>query len=137
MKLVLDTNVYVAAFLQKGLASDILRLGINRKVQLYISSEIQKELREKLDVKFKVDSKRINEFMSVVSYSTSTIKPRKKLNVVNIDPDDNKILECAVEAIADLIVSMDKHLLKLKSYQGTGIVHPKTLTWIIPKFFEN
>jgi len=35
-----------------------------------------------------------------------------------------------------LIVSMDKHLIKLKSYKGTGIVHPKTLTWIIPKLLS-
>lgn len=137
MKLVLDTNVYIAAFLQKGLASDILRLGIDRKVQLYISSEILKELKEKLAVKFKIDNKRINEFTSVVGFGTTKIKPRKKLKVINIDPEDNMILECALEAKADLIVSMDKHLIKLKSYQGVGIVHPKTLTWIIPKFFEN
>ncbi|MFV1917072.1 MAG: putative toxin-antitoxin system toxin component, PIN family [Patescibacteria group bacterium] len=137
MRLVLDTNVYIAAFLQKGLASDILILGEERKVDLFISPEIIKEIEEKLDKKFKVDKDRIGKFIDVVKRSTEQVTPFKKIYVIKVDPDDNMILECVVEAKADLIVSMDKHLLKLKSYEGTGIVHTKTLTWIIPKFFEN
>ena len=42
-----------------------------------------------------------------------------------------------MEGKADLVVSIDQDLLKLKSYKGVGIVHPKTLTWILPKLFED
>lgn len=137
MKLVLDTNVYIAAFLQKGLASDILTLGEESKIEIFISLEILKEIVDKLEKKFKVDEERTSKFISVVGRSTNRVSPTKNLDIIKVDPDDNMFLECAVEANANLIVTMDKHLLKLKSFEGIGIVHPKTLTWIIPKFFEN
>jgi len=38
--------------------------------------------------------------------------------------NDNRILECAVAGHASLIVSGDRHLRKLKSYKGIGIVTP-------------
>jgi len=41
------------------------------------------------------------------------------------------ILECAVYGDANLIVSGDKHLLKLKSYKNIPIVRPKYLTYLV------
>jgi uncharacterized protein len=38
------------------------------------------------------------------------------------DPDDNQILEAAVEGVADVIVSGDKHLLRMKMYRGIEIL---------------
>lgn len=133
MKLVLDTNIYIAAFLAKGLAEDILRLGQRKKVDIFISPDIVKELESKLAGKFKLEQGVVEEFIGLVDQSTALVKPKQKLSVIKMDPDDDKILECAVEAEADLIISMDKHLLDLKFYQTMGIVHPKTLTWIIPR----
>jgi predicted nucleic acid-binding protein len=46
------------------------------------------------------------------------------IEVIHDDPPDNRILECAIAGQADLIVSGDRHLLKLKSYQGIPIVRP-------------
>ena len=52
------------------------------------------------------------------------IVPRFVLDVIQDDPDDNRILECAVEGKADVIVSGDRTLLRLKSYDGIPIVRP-------------
>jgi predicted nucleic acid-binding protein len=52
------------------------------------------------------------------------VTPRFTLDVIREDPADNRILECAVAGKADLIVSGDRHLLKLKSYEGISIVRP-------------
>jgi uncharacterized protein len=46
------------------------------------------------------------------------------LHVVAQDDDDSRILECAVAGRAGLIVSSDRHLRKLKSYEGIGIITP-------------
>jgi hypothetical protein len=46
------------------------------------------------------------------------------LDVIREDPPDNRILECAVEGRANLIVSGDRHLRRLKIYQGIPIVRP-------------
>jgi len=42
--------------------------------------------------------------------------------VITEDPDDNRILECAVEADSDLIVSGDKDLHRLKQYGKARVV---------------
>lgn len=135
MRLILDTNIYIAAYLETGLASGILLKGKTGKLDIYISDKILIELKEKLTKKFKVEEYELAEFLDLIDKSASLVVPQNSLSVVKADPDDNKILECAVEAGADMIISMDKHLLKLKMYEGIAIVHPKTLTWILPKLF--
>ena len=50
------------------------------------------------------------------------IRPDLVLNVVEDDPDDDRVLECAVKGDADYIVTGDRHLLKLGVYEGISIV---------------
>ena len=50
------------------------------------------------------------------------VEPREPLSVISDDPDDNRVLECAVKGEADVIVSGDRHLLNLANYQGISIV---------------
>ncbi len=64
------------------------------------------------------------------------LKIKEKLNVVATDPDDNKGLECAIASQADLIVSSDQDLVKLKRFRKIGIVHPRALAWTFPGYFR-
>ena len=48
-----------------------------------------------------------------------------KLNVIKEDPDDNKVLACALAAQADYIVSGDNHLLDLGVFENIPIVTVK------------
>lgn len=48
----------------------------------------------------------------------------RKLRIVKDDPDDDKYLECAEKCLAHYIISNDRHLLNLKSYDGTKIIRP-------------
>jgi len=50
------------------------------------------------------------------------IEPLVRLDVVADDPDDNRVLECAVAGRADCIVSGDRHLLRLGAFEGTPIL---------------
>ena len=56
--------------------------------------------------------------------------PKIRVRVVKDDPDDDKIIECAIDGEAVVIVSGDRHLLKLKSYKGIRIINPR-------EFWEN
>ena len=47
------------------------------------------------------------------------------MDVVKEDPDDNKIIECAIESEAEYILSYDNHLLRLKEYLGIKIIKPE------------
>lgn len=50
------------------------------------------------------------------------VRPNHRINVITDDPDDNRVLECAEFAGADVIISGDAHLLKLRKYAGIDIV---------------
>jgi predicted nucleic acid-binding protein len=50
------------------------------------------------------------------------VKPDMVLHVIQDDPDDNRVLECAVKGSADYIVTGDRHLLRLGSYEAIAIV---------------
>lgn len=136
MKLVLDTNVLIASALKGGLSEHILRLASRGELSLITSEEILKELSEKLLSKFTWKDSEVILYAKTLREISEVVRPSKKLSVISKDPDDNKILEVALEAGVDLIISMDHDLLQLKNFEGAGIIHPKTLTWIIPKLFK-
>jgi len=53
------------------------------------------------------------------------VNPSKKVDVVKEDSDDNKIIECALEANAEYILSYNNHLLKLRGYSRIKILRPE------------
>ena len=59
------------------------------------------------------------------------VHPKSKFNVVKDDPDDDKIIEAAVEGKAEYIITQDNHLLKLKEFKGIKIVTPKDFLELI------
>ena len=50
--------------------------------------------------------------------------PRRTIHVIIMDPPDNRVLEAAVEGMADVIISGDEHLFGLKIFEGISIVTP-------------
>ena len=72
-------------------------------------------------------------WITQLEQAIAVIHPQKKLCVVERDPDDNKILECALEAKADLIITADKDLLALKEFNGIKIIHTSSLKYIFPQ----
>jgi putative PIN family toxin of toxin-antitoxin system len=74
-----------------------------------------------------LDEAKLAEASSYVTASAVVVTPAQKLNVIADDPDDNKIIECAVAAGADVIVSGDKHLLRLGQYRGIRIMKVRQL----------
>ena len=137
MRLVLDTNIYIAAFLNRAFLFKLLKTILDPKsgFTLYLSEEIYQELGNKLGLmkkKFLLDDENIADFLKTVRRRAVIASPREKLKVVKADPDDNKILECAVAAVANIIVTMDKDLLKIKQFRNIAIIHPKTLWFMFP-----
>lgn len=137
MKIVLDTNVYVAVALHGEFSEDIIEIITTASdITVIISEEILLELQQKLKEKFNWLQEDVDLFISKIRKITEIVDVIEKVNVVKRDPDDNKILECALAGKADLIVTADQDLIKLKSFKGIGIIHPKTLTWTLPDYFK-
>jgi putative PIN family toxin of toxin-antitoxin system len=126
VKAVLDTNVLLSAFTKPGGRVVALWVAaLERRYQLLISPAIITEVAEKLRSKFEWEEARILRRTKLMAKTGRTIVvPRFVLDVIPDDLDDNRILECAIAGKADVMVSGDRHLLRLKSYQGTPIVRP-------------
>ena len=91
-----DTNLYVSALIWGGKLQALLEMALARKVRLFISDAIMDEMMEVLAEKFNHSPKRLALEKEYVQRCTVRCVPKIKLSVVKDDPDDNKILECAV-----------------------------------------
>jgi len=126
---VLDTNVYVSAALHGRVADSVLELASIRLVSLVTSEIILGELEDKLRNKLRWSIEQSDLFLDVIRDIAEIVDPQIVLNVVPDDEDDNRIVECAVAGGADLIVTFDKDLLQLKSYEMIGIITPRQLSF--------
>lgn len=122
MRVVFDTNVIISALLFGGKPKDLLDLGFAGRLEICISSPLIEELVGVLEEKFQVPREWILEAAGVLRANSRLIEPGEEIRIIKDDPMDNRVLECAVAAKADLIVSGDHYLLDLKSYRGIKIL---------------
>ncbi len=66
----------------------------------------------------------MNKIVHKVIQNSKVVVPTKKISIITDDPDDNKILECAVAGVVHCIISNDKHLLNMKEYKSIQIITP-------------
>ena len=121
---VFDTNILISALLSlRGSPFRCLSLAKEGIVQSVTCQEILHEFQEKLEVKFDYSSLRARMAADEVRDFSRLVVITNTLEVVNTDPDDDNVLECAVVGGATRIVTGDRrHLLPLGSYQGISIV---------------
>jgi putative PIN family toxin of toxin-antitoxin system len=131
VRVVFDTNVFISAFAVPGSLSDeAYRRSRAGEVELVTSVAILTELASKLRDKFGWEEARITGALKSVSRAAHVVKTTPHLTVVRDSPD-NRILECAELSAANLVVSGDPHLLKLRRFGETGIVRVSTFLRII------
>jgi uncharacterized protein len=122
MRVVLDTNTLVSAIFWKGKENAILRTCYTGKHQGFVSPHILAELEHVMADYFHVPNADITKEIKVLLAYFAVVEPKQKVDIVKGDASDNRIIECALEAVADCIVSGDKHLLGLEKYEGIRIV---------------
>lgn len=133
MRLVFDTNVYVSTFLvPEGKAALAVQLAGSGVFELVVSAEILSEVIDKLRSKFEYSESVLEETERSIREAATVIEPDVELSVLEDDPD-NRILECAVTAGASAIVTGDRGLLALGSYEGIGIM---TVADLLYSFLE-
>jgi len=122
LKVVIDTNLLIDASDDfYNYASRIIDLAIAGNIEPFAN---RATLRENiLLAKRKIQDE---GFLRKLEYFFEIVKPAesKRLNSVKDDPEDNKILESAVGAKADFVITSDKHLLVMEKFQGVKIVTP-------------
>jgi putative PIN family toxin of toxin-antitoxin system len=126
-KVVLDTNTLISGLLWDGNEARIIEKAENKEIKLFISPELIEELegvlkREKFCKRLEGKEYTVDKTVSRIVLIATLIKPTHKINVIKEDSEDNRVLECAVSAKVDVIISGDSHLLDLKDYSGIDII---------------
>lgn len=132
-RVVLDTNIFISAILFGGNPRKVVNLAISELIEVYVSLELLEELGRVLKGKFTLSSFEIDTIISEIKDFTEITIPQVQLQVIKTDPSDNKVLECAVAAKVQFIVSGDKHLLNLANFRGIRIVSPAEFLRIFKK----
>jgi putative PIN family toxin of toxin-antitoxin system len=130
MIVVLDTNLIISALLSpQGTPAKIIDLWEEDKFDVAVSAPLLNELEralgyERIKKYFRETDFKKNLFIKHLQETAIFVKPQINLEVITDDPDDNRLLECAVTSGSLYIISGDQHLLDLKEYQGIQILSP-------------
>lgn len=125
MRIVRDSNVIISAFLFGGPPAEIIQLALKEKASCFISIAILEEIQAVLQrPKFKLSASQVLYVIEQLHDLCTVVTPKHHVHMIDNDPSDNMILECAQAANANLIVSGDSHLLDLKSWQGISVISP-------------
>jgi putative PIN family toxin of toxin-antitoxin system len=123
MRLVLDSNVPIAAFVARGVCADLLEHAVrvhDPATSEFILDEVHRKLREKI----RVTKSQADEAVKLLRSRFEVVEPATIDEEACRDRDDLPILGTAVAARCDVLVSGDKDLLELETFRGIRIVSP-------------
>jgi len=131
IRIVTDSNIFISGILRPGNPYRILKSWRDRETDIVSSAPIIEETCGVLDRKFHRGKEEIEELRTEIIENAIIVEPKDKIDAIKDDPDDNKILEAAVEGEVDYIVSGDKHLKRLGVFKGIKIVPPAEMIEIL------
>ena len=105
-----------------GRAARLLRMAADNDIEIAVSEPIVAEVIGVLRDKFGWDDYRLRAERERIKSITTLVTPSETLDVIEYDPPDNRILECAAAADSKFIVSEDNDLLRLKEHGNARIV---------------
>ena len=124
MKVVIDTNIFVACYSINSPYHAIFRSLVLGKYDLLVSNAILLEYEEILGRKYPLPL--VDIFKDILSVSENVFlkEPHILWNMIYTDPDDNKFVDCATNGGADYIVTQDKHfnILKTIDFPPTNVI---------------
>lgn len=92
------------------------------------------ELQDKLENKLQFTRAEVVRWLNRLEEAVRAIRPQQRVDILTErDPDDNRILECALESKADLIITADPDLLSLKEFENIKIMHTSSVKYLFPQ----
>ena len=119
---VLDTNIFVSAIRFRGRPLELVLLGVDRQIDIALSQAHRRGNPSSSARQVHSNASRTGDRTTVMNACGRRVEATIKLDVVNEDPNDNHIVECAVPAGADFIITGDRDLLRMSDYQGIAIL---------------
>lgn len=127
LRVVFDTNVLLSLLGFPGGRLDALWDLIQRgQVESFTSEFILEELYRNLHTKAKLLEGEAKAVLRLLRQRMQIVLPQRKLHIIREKEADNRILECAVEANADVLVTGNfRHIRPLGSFRGIEILSPR------------
>ncbi|MBL7814787.1 MAG: putative toxin-antitoxin system toxin component, PIN family [Saprospiraceae bacterium] len=124
MKIILDTNIYISAFIFEGFLAKVFDYCLKNE-KTYPSEYILSEFSSKVIHKFKTPKHVCEAIIWTIRENVFIVTPNNPIPTICRDADDNNILQLAQFVEADFIVTGDKDLLILETFGSTQIVTPR------------
>ena len=127
MNVVLGTNVFVSGVFFSGIPGKILEAWRDGELTLVTSPKVLEEYRRVGDyLKARHQGVDLQPFLSLAATAGLVIEGIDLPDQVCEDPDDDKFLACAVASGSKVVVSGDKHLLRVSGWQGVEVLTPRS-----------
>jgi uncharacterized protein len=134
MKIFLDTNVIISAFITHGHAAELMEYCLTNHI-VYTSDFIIDEVKKNLENNFEYNNKEVCEVINFIKSNFINVGKYKKLNKkISRDADDDNVLAAAAFKKVDCIVTGDKDLLTIESYKNINILSPRDF-WSFEKYY--
>lgn len=117
-----DSNILISALQYGGKPLTLLDMAQEGRVALAISDDILTETLRVLRDKFHRTTEWLQDAENHLREITTHVIPAERIQAVTADPDDNRVLECAVAAASEVIVSGDSDLLQLGTFRGIPLM---------------
>jgi putative PIN family toxin of toxin-antitoxin system len=127
---VLDSNVYISALLFGGNPRRVVDLAHGTAFSTFLSQAMVDEIEDVLRRKFQWSEVRIRAAGAATWRLAARVNPSVQVDACP-DPDDNRVLECAIACQAHFIVTGDHHLLDLQSFRGITIINSRQFLEIV------
>lgn len=131
IKVVLDTNIIIAAFVARGLSNSVFELCLD-KFEVIISEHIINEISKKLVEKIKIPNEKVDEIIDFLRDTCTIFNYESLKKNICRDKKDDEILALAKSSNSKYIVTGDKDLLVLINFENVKIINPRQL-WEITK----
>jgi putative PIN family toxin of toxin-antitoxin system len=123
MKILLDTNVLIAALITRGICNELLEHCL-RHHQIVLSEFLLDEFQDHLFHKFHYTSQEIQEAVELLRLRALVVVPVQLAERICRDVDDDQVLGTALAGQVDCMISGDKDLLELKNFQSIPVLKP-------------
>ena len=124
MRIVLDTNILIAAFISHGACADLFEHCV-RYYEIVASEFIFTEFSNKLTTKFEIPAPEVKKAVQLLRSRIPVVVPSNLGTRVCSDPKDDPVLGTAIKADCQYIITGDKDFLALKKYRGINIISPR------------
>jgi putative PIN family toxin of toxin-antitoxin system len=131
IRAVFDTNVFISAVLFGGTPRALLVAAWEGLFQLSISQPILTEINRVLRSRFNYEASLLEELNREIGSLCEWTEPAERIRACR-DPDDDQVLECAVSARAQYVITGDADLLELDPFRGIRILSPSAFWSLKP-----